>query len=1426
MAEKLQFELEPEEERASPSSPAPTGDEIFITPGAPLEFDVAPAGAPQFELRQGPAAPATDVFTSVEQTQQLDIFPSWDEVIGEISRGYGVTRDQIKEYFTNAKEEGLQQRLKLREEMEKGFPPEVFGQEGKSLMQREIEVLQQQEQALRDRIEQEIGEPYESLGGALTRSATRVAMYAPVATLLSGAGFGPVASTIIGGTIASQLAFEVDEPRLADLATEFDSPLLNNAMTRALRYDANDPDWQNQLKQAIEETVLGVATVGTFKLGGTAVRATAKKAKTLFNGTTAARRQHEARAAGVRPGGKEHIPRGSASVRFEGEVYTADIHANAAVVAAERTGRPLEEVAQKGEMGFVTSEGRFVNRGEAFEIQRAAGGIKPGSEEAASEGLMSEHVSDVSGLDHYSNTFRRELSDADAEVARAADEILRQGLDPDDAVSRFEAAIQGVQLKYETEEFVSAGTAAGVTETTPIKTRIFSKQDVERKIEVFKKRLEAGRAPPKADPSEVAALRRALDENDAAVAAAQEKSLRSTLSQRRRELREKIIDRSGTIKREILSVGGIEAQRAVRSFTLALGAPESANKAYKAAYNRIFQDVSKQERSELADLIRLRRIREIKSYRPDWEPPTLPDGMKKTSAEHWEQLLQNKRLSLGEAQWDKLSSAADDYFAEIIKPLDMLMGSGVISAEERIALRRWQYSPIRFIEEIDPTIAELEVRGRPISVKSSGIAALSRGDRDLMLNDPQLFLAEVVGRAHGRAFRNRANQGLYNFAEANPDNLTVRLEKPDEGSWTQVSVMFDGKPRKMWLRSDVVPGWQLDPIGVPLWHRILSGSGLVRPLATGAFAPEFAPVNFFYDTWFAMTTAGSGKLFSPLYPVSVAQLARDLRATASDAFLRKGAFDAYIEEGGGMHLLSHQGFRAAERAQVPEVDTAWQAFQQYAGFVNESTELWVRLAIRNRVLRQRKAEKGFLTPDDHLDATFEARNYLDFSQGGSVTKKVDGWVPYTNAAVQGFRGLGRAIKNSPTEMSLRFAQAGGVFASLYFANTVVNQEAWDSVSDEVKANNLIITTPHFRRDRDGNKRYMYFKVPLDHSMRPWKTLIDGMLERSRTGRMPTNETLRILQDGTGILPGVGNLPPTLSALVAMSANFDWWRGEEIWRGDTSLPPTFERNIVGEDPTSVLSRDLAMTVNPLFEALGAQDMRVSPERMDVAARALFPRSVWTDAVGAGYEALTGQIDDSVLERHSRSLQEGLAKDPFVRRFLGETHPFTKDVDSLRRAQEVASGEAFKRREEVLRQIDTFKLQGEFGERQINTIGKWISEQDPIYRPGLQSYLKEIVKLETTFQRFDPDSIPLTPSRTWWRWLSGARPEARANAFWDQWSLNVLDLESPDKETAELAGQRLRMMRALARNVPGFNPKTSKEFGMELYRLSQETGIALP
>ena len=102
-----------------------------------------------------------------------------------------------------------------------------------------------------------------TLAGNMTEGVSRfLTGFAGPAKFLKGAGLGGTAikSTLRGlgaGAVADLTVFDPNEGRLSDMLVEFDSPVLNNAVTQYLATDENDTEMAGRLKNVLEGMALG-----------------------------------------------------------------------------------------------------------------------------------------------------------------------------------------------------------------------------------------------------------------------------------------------------------------------------------------------------------------------------------------------------------------------------------------------------------------------------------------------------------------------------------------------------------------------------------------------------------------------------------------------------------------------------------------------------------------------------------------------------------------------------------------------------------------------------------------------------------------------------------------------------------------------------------------------------------------------------------------------------------------------------------------------------------------------------------------------------------------------------------------------------------------------------------------------------------------
>ena len=99
---------------------------------------------------------------------------------------------------------------------------------------------------------------------------------------------------------------------------------------------------------------------------------------------------------------------------------------------------------------------------------------------------------------------------------------------------------------------------------------------------------------------------------------------------------------------------------------------------------------------------------------------------------------------------------------------------------------------------------------------------------------------------------------------------------------------------------------------------------------------------------------------------------------------------------------------------------------------------------------------------------------MDFSKGGLATKKIDQFVPYLNAAAQGFRVSRKYLSTAKGRMNFanKWAQASVGIAMLTFYNMLMSESdeddtLMDDIPDYIKDNNHVFVHPFQQERRKG-----------------------------------------------------------------------------------------------------------------------------------------------------------------------------------------------------------------------------------------------------------------------------------------------------------------------------------------------------------------------
>lgn len=886
-----------------------------------------------------------------------------------------------------------------------------------------------------------------------------------------------------------------------------------------------------------------------------------------------------------------------------------------------------------------------------------------------------------------------------------------------------------------------------------------------------------------------------------------------------------LFDRSGPLRSKLEKTP--EGALAARRLALSAGATAKASREADIAIREVYKDripgmpvwktMAKEKKAQLDKLIMLRRFRTIKSYNPKWSEKGNP--LTAQTEEFYSTKINQMKEELGEEQFADLARRSNTFFENIIRPLDDMLESGVISKDEWTKLSRFSYSPVRWIEELDTPIAQYTGKdGRAISINKSGIEPLSSGSKKLIETDTEQFLEEVIMRTNSISSRNRANQALYGYAKASPDNEVVRLKRPKGAAkedWVEIKVMEAGDAKHMYMAKEYTDQWSVNSSflgeNAKKFIQYSSGAPVTRYFATGPANPEFALTNFPRDVMYNMLVSDQ---YSAFMPFAAKQYTEDLVEVMGDAVFRKGQYENYIKEGGGMEFLSQQGIPGSTGGSKMGRSSTGD-LENIMAYFNTTSEIINRLAVRNRAIKNIKkataksqgirVEDVVLTKDQMEQATFEARTTIDFDQGGMLAKATNEGIPYFNAAQQGLRGYARSWKKNPTKAAAYAAQLMGLYGSIHYINRSMNPEGTADTPEYIRDNYLNVTTPLSFIDEEGDRRYLGLRFPVDHSSVGLKIAAEALVDKSMNNRTPSDVEIsaidqagRMLESQFGIVPGV-TMPPLISALIAYKGNYDWWRDSPVWTGEQGIPAEMEFE-AGE--TSEAARDIGQVTG------------MSPARLEGAMRQVFPSNIFTLGMGQGYRMMTQDVERDQLDPIEKSMVEQIQAMPFARRFTFLTSPHAREADAINESMEEAKAPQV----QINRNIDNLSQRVGQGDLEVADALEWVRQEVPTeVQSKAASRLIDQIKIQEVQKSLGYTGGRHLPSNRWWSRLSAAPAAAKAKELTSHMgAINNLENEKEKKEAK-------RMMQAMMSQVPGFSPEKNKEFAFYLHREMERQGL---
>jgi hypothetical protein len=662
-------------------------------------------------------------------------------------------------------------------------------------------------------------------------------------------------------------------------------------------------------------------------------------------------------------------------------------------------------------------------------------------------------------------------------------------------------------------------------------------------------------------------------------------------------LKKYFIDRQAELKKAILASG---MKNAYNYLVNKAGSGARAAYFYYEKEKDIYKDLKKEQIEKLDQIIMLRRIIEIDSNFDERGEarPKHTNGFNKGYAEMELSRLQSE---LGDAAYNDLNNRATKYFDAFRSLLDSMYEEGLVSEELYEQLRDIDYQPRLFLDHVfemdEPSMREMNLSAAQIKRIKEG----SEGD---IMFDSRFLLALYAKSAFSKIARNKANKEIAKATEAQGNESWV--SKTDKPGFSEVTYFEDGVKKSFYLKDNLKS--ELDDIsrvsGMPQNIQkligMVTGSFAVKLLATRAnplFVAKNVPRDYLHVLFFTKAYDNMS------LPLAAMRLAGDFIKGVKSKLQDDQDFKDFVEFGGGMDFLSTEGMESMITNR-----TVTNKIIEKLGKAGELSEIGFRLAMYKKFKEDGIKTLGPNATEDEVtrvkvQAVTQAREMIDFSQGGIATKNLEIVSPYINSAFQGFRVSTSYIQNNPKEFAkkLGYLSIGVMMLALY--NAMLGDDDMEDIPEETKRKYFIIMTP-FTFEEDGKTKRHYVKIAKTQQLAPFIAgleLTSDYFVAEVMGRKPRESkdayeyawkgaTMYFPKDPSNIKKEISSSVPLFAAIAAYDMNYDTYRERAV---------SMDYNQVLPQDEDFTNKQVPYFYKALAQGIGASGGEAGPKRLQVA-----------------------------------------------------------------------------------------------------------------------------------------------------------------------------------------------------------------------------------
>ena len=737
--------------------------------------------------------------------------------------------------------------------------------------------------------------------------------------------------------------------------------------------------------------------------------------------------------------------------------------------------------------------------------------------------------------------------------------------------------------------------------------------------------------------------------------------------------------------------------------------------------------LSKEERKEVEGVLKKieRQEVQLKKRIEDNAVMKHPQGITEDYAKWW---LENKATRY--SYYQDAKDRADKYFASMNELLEDAYKAELIDDQTFNRFKSDRYITRIFLDkifgiEVDQNGEMITVGYQENDIyKESGmsvdqIKVLRGGSEGPLITDSRYILEKMAVSISNRSATNKMNKAL---SEAMADQTTVPWYKPAKyktdkegnivtdkfgnnivlpadkrGGFENVFYRENGKVKAFQMKSDLAKEWS-DSVRavsedslIEEGLKMAGGVSLLKAGATG-YNPMFfisnvpmdiANVLFFTDIYDdSVLPVSFFKISRNVTKMSVGLVEADAGIKSDRAAEASQLLEEYIENGGMMEFFYTYGqqgikgmaMRLEEEGKLGMSNVTKKVLKkaghglQYTG---EKTELGMRLAsfkqVKDKLTRERKQGKNEYT-DDQIKAiaVAKARKTMDFNQGGTRAKKLDQWVPYLNAAIQGFRISREYIAKNPGKFMEKIGQVSLAVMGLVMYNLSLgdDEDDYDNIPDYIKDNYFIIMLPV--KDDDGNRKYI--RIRKTQSLVPFLTVAEMAGRALYYGSIGEKDPLATedkikrtwdsVQDALpvplSVKENLTKLPPTVVGAYKYYTNYDLFRRMMV-------SPANEFGKISPSEEGRYDERI-----PLFYKAIGQGLNASPRRMQSAVETITTSPRTNGVVAVAYSIgdfvtnmlyKPGEEEKSIYNGNVLESLTGIGKSS-LERVVGTSYPRSK------------------------------------------------------------------------------------------------------------------------------------------------------------------------